>query len=159
MPTLSTVQRLLAMASGNWVAASLHAAAVLGIADLLAEGPRSAPDLAEATRVNPDALRRLLRMLAAHGVFAECADGRFEQTELSTLLRGDVAGSLRSMLLMYGSEVWRVPWGEMIHSIRTGETAFSRIHGAGRLFAAAGFTLLAARSTPSGLGVVEGLPV
>jgi predicted O-methyltransferase YrrM len=130
MPTLTTVQRFLAMASGNWVAASLYAAAVLGIADLLAEGPRSAGDLAEATQADPDALRRLLRMLAAHGVFAERGDGRFEQTELSTLLRDDAAGSLRSMLLMYGSEVWRVPWGEMVHSIRTGETAFSKMHGA-----------------------------
>src|SRR5262249_2376390 len=96
MPTLPTVQRFLSMASGNWVAASLHAAAVLGIADLLAEGPRSAGQLAQAAHADPDALRRLLRMLAAHGVFAEREDGRFEQTELSTLLRDDAAGSLRS---------------------------------------------------------------
>src|SRR5262249_44566007 len=30
----------------------------------------------------------------------------------------------------YGGEVWRVPWGEMVHSVRTGETAFSKGHGA-----------------------------
>jgi hypothetical protein len=130
MPTLAAIQRFLAMASGQWVAASLHAAAVLGVADLVAGGPRSAEDIAQATRTDPDALRRLLRMLAAHGVFAECEDGRFEQTELSTLLLPEVGGSLRSILLMYGSEVWSTPWGRMLHSIRTGETAFSKVHGA-----------------------------
>jgi predicted O-methyltransferase YrrM len=130
MPTLATVQRFLAMASGNWVATSLHAAAVLGIADLLADGPRSAAELAQAAQADSDSLRRLLRMLAAHGVFAEREDGRFEQTELSALLRGEAAGSLRSFVLMYGSEVWRLPWGEMVHSVRTGETAFSKVHGA-----------------------------
>jgi O-methyltransferase domain/Dimerisation domain len=130
MPSAATTQRLLAMISGHWVTASLYTAAVLEIADLLAAEPRSAEGLAQATRTNPDALRRLLRMLAAHGVFAQREDGRFEQTELSTLLRGDVAGSLRSILLMYGSEVWSASWGQMLHSIRTGETAFSKVHGA-----------------------------
>ena len=117
------------MASGYWVTSSLHTAAVLGIADLLTAGPQAADELARATRTDRDALRRLLRMLAAHGVFAEREDGRFEQTELSTLLCEDAPQSLRSILLMYGSEVWRVPWSQMLHSIRTGETAFSRVHG------------------------------
>jgi hypothetical protein len=35
MATLAAIQRLFAMAEGGWVAASLHTAAVLGIADLL----------------------------------------------------------------------------------------------------------------------------
>jgi hypothetical protein len=118
------------MLTGDWLAASLHTAAVLGIADLLAAGPRAADALARATRTDPDALRRLLRMLAAHGVFAEREDGWFEQTEVSTLLRGDAPGSLRAILLMYGSDVWRAPWDRMLHSIRTGETAFSQVHGA-----------------------------
>jgi hypothetical protein len=130
MASTGTTQRFLAMITGNWVTASLYTAAVLGIAELLAAEPRSAEDLAQVTRTDPDALSRLLRMLAAHGVFAQREDGRFEQTELSTLLRGDVAGSMRSMLLMYGSEVWWASWGQMLYSIRTGETAFSKVHGA-----------------------------
>ena len=42
MATLATIQRFLAMASGNWVAALLYTAAVLRIADLLVGGPRVA---------------------------------------------------------------------------------------------------------------------
>jgi predicted O-methyltransferase YrrM len=129
-PTIpNALQQLYALITGQWVTASLHTVAVLGIADLLGEGPRSAQDIAHATRMNPDALRRLLRALAAQGVFAEQEDGRFAQTELSAFLRSDSAPSLRSILLMYGSEAWWQPWGQMLHSIRTGETAFSKVHG------------------------------
>jgi hypothetical protein len=130
-PTLPTaIQRFHALITGNWVTASLYTAAVLGIADLLGEGPRSVQDLAGTTQTDADALRRLMRALAAQGVFAEQEDGRFAQTELSAFLRCDAAPSLRSILLMYGSEVWWKPWGQILHSIRTGETAFSKVHGA-----------------------------
>jgi len=130
MPAPGTVQRFLAMATGGWVAASLHAAAVLGVADVLAAGPQTADALARQTRTEREALRRLLRMLAAHGVFAEREDGRFEQTELSALLCRDAGGGLRAIVLMYGTDVWRASWNEMLHSIRTGEPAFSEVHGA-----------------------------
>lgn len=127
--TPPAVQRFLALVTASWVTASLHTVAVLGIADLLADGPRSAEDLAQATETRPDPLRRLLRALAAHGVFAESADGHFEQTELSGFLREGVLGSLRSFLLMLSGEVISPSWGQMLHSIRTGETAFAKVHG------------------------------
>src|ERR1700716_2539873 len=127
--TPPAVQRFLALVTASWVTASLHTVAVLGIADLLADGPRSAEDLAQATETRPDPLRRLLRALAAHRVFAESADGHFEQTELSGFLREGVVGSLRSFLLMLSGEVISPSWGQMLHSISTGETAFAKVHG------------------------------
>ena len=42
MRTPSAVQRFVAMVTASWVSAALHAIAVLGVADLLADGPRSA---------------------------------------------------------------------------------------------------------------------
>ena len=129
MSTPPAVERFLALVTASFVTASLHTVAVLGIADLLADGPRSAEDLARATETRPDSLRRLLRALAAHGVFAEREDGRFEQTELSGFLREGVVGSLRSFLLMLSGEVSWPSWGQMLHSIRTGETAFAKVHG------------------------------
>ncbi len=124
------VQRFVSMVTAGWVSASLHAVASLGIADLLVEGPRSAEDLARATKASPDPLRRVLRALAAHGVFAEREDGRFEQTELSGFLRGGGVGGLRSYVLMLCSDVISSSWVQMLHSVRTGETAFSKVHGA-----------------------------
>jgi O-methyltransferase domain/Dimerisation domain len=116
------------MVRASWVSAALHTAVELRIPDLLADGPRFAEDLAEASGAAPDPLRRLLRTLAAHEVVAERADGRFEKTAISDLLREDVPG-LRSLLLMYGHPVWWAAWGAMAHAIRTGETAFSKVHG------------------------------
>ena len=101
----------------------------LRIPDLLASGPRSAADLAQATGAAPDPLRRLLRALTAHAVIAERDDGRFEKTDLSDMLREDIPG-LRGLTLMYGGPVWWTSWGETLHTIRTGETAFSKVHGA-----------------------------
>lgn len=129
MSTPPAVQRFLGLVTASWVTASLNTVAVLGIADLLADGPRSAEDLARATETRADPLGRLLRSLAAHGVFSERADGRFEQTELSGFLREGVVGSLRSFLLMLSGAVISPCWGQMLHSIRTGETAFAKVHG------------------------------
>ena len=129
MTTPIVAQQFFSMITASWVTASLHSAATLRIADLLVDGPRSADALARESRTDRDALRRLLRALAAHGVFAEREDGTFEQTELSSCLVEGAPGSLRSMLLMLAGNVIGPSWAHMIDSIRTGNTAFAKIHG------------------------------
>src|SRR5258708_39607954 len=99
------VQRFLALVTASWMTASLHTVAVLGIADLLADGPRSAEDLAQATETRPDPLRRLLRALAPHGGFAESAGGHFEQTGPYCFLRQGTLGSLAWFPLMPSGEL------------------------------------------------------
>src|SRR5262249_16939444 len=115
--------------TGHWVTASLHTVAVLRVPDLLAAGPRSVGEIAEATRTAPDALRRLLRALVAHGVFAEREAGRFEQAALSQCLRDDVPESVRPFLVLNASRPHWDSWGRMLHAVRTGQTAFSQAHG------------------------------
>lgn len=129
MTSAAAVGRVRSIIFGPWVAASLHTVAQLRIADLVACEPRSAEELAEAAGVRPDPLRRVLRVLVAHGVFAEGEDGRFGQNELSDLLREDVIGSLRPSVLLHASGARWALWPHMLHSVRTGETAFSRAHG------------------------------
>ena len=60
-----------------WAAQAVATFAKLGIADLLAKGPKNATELAAATGSNPDALYRLLRGVAAVNVLAAAPDGRF----------------------------------------------------------------------------------
>mgnify|MGYP003408801068 CR=1 FL=1 len=48
-------------------------------------------DIAKAVDADPRALYRLLRALASVGVFEEAADGRFQNTELSSTLERDLA--------------------------------------------------------------------
>ncbi len=120
---------LLQIATGFWASRALYIAAKLGIADLLSAGPESAERLASASGVHAASLRRVLRALASLGVFAEADDGRFQHTPLSRGLCSVAPGSLREFIVMVGeAESWR-SWGEMMHSVRTGEPAFNRLHG------------------------------
>jgi hypothetical protein len=120
-----TINRLI---TGYWNTQALYVAAKLGIADLLASGPRSANDLAQATNVHAPSLYRLLRALASLGVFAEDGGGRFQLTPLAACLRSDVPGSQRTLAIMSGEEQYRA-WGELLYSIRTGKTAFDKVYG------------------------------
>ena len=56
----ATMRRLV---NGFQVSQAIYVAATLGIADLLAHGPRSGDDLATATASHPGALYRVLRAL------------------------------------------------------------------------------------------------
>ena len=107
----------------------IYTAARLGIADLLEDGPRSAPDLAGDTRTDPRSLYRLLRALSGLGVFAETPDGRFELAPPAELLRSGSPGSMRGMALLFGDGWMWQAYGEMFYSVSTGLTAFERVHG------------------------------
>jgi hypothetical protein len=114
---------------GLRVSQALYAAAELGIADLLVDGPRSADDLAATTGAHASSLYRVLRLLASEGVFAETPDGRFALTPLAEALRRDAPGSLRPLVLFVAGEtLWR-SWRHLLHSVRTGEPAFDQVHG------------------------------
>ena len=120
---------LLRLVNGFQVSQAIHVAATLGIADLLAGGPRTSDELARETASNPEALYRLLRALAAAGVFSEEEGRRFALTELGEGLRSDAPGSLAGWAAYFvGPASWRA-WGALLHSVRTGENAFRHVHG------------------------------
>jgi len=109
---------------------AIAVAAQLGIAELLKEEPRTAEELATATKAHAPSLNRVLRMLASVGIFAEDANGRFQQTPLSELLRSDHPRSARGSAIMCGSElVWR-PWGELHAAVMSGRSAIEHVFGA-----------------------------
>lgn len=118
---------LFQMATGFYISRSLYVAAKLGVADLLAQGPRAATDLAGATHTNAVALRRVLRLLASVGVFAEHEDGSFGLTSLSEALRRGVPGSVRSAVMLF-SGLAQDSWSDLMYCVETGEPGFRR-HG------------------------------
>ena len=65
---------------GVRLSAALNVAADLGVADLLADGPRTVADLAAEVSADADTLHRLLHALATVGVYDELADGRYAGT-------------------------------------------------------------------------------
>lgn len=121
-------QQMAGMLTGYWISQAIYVAAKLGIADLLIAEPRTADELAAETGMHARSLYRLLRALASVGVFAERGDQRFELTPLAECLRSDVPGSQRALAMMVGEEHYYV-WGDLIHSIQTGEPAFDKIYG------------------------------
>jgi hypothetical protein len=116
------------MFGGAWITQGLSVAAELGIADLLAEQPCTAQELANKCGADAGALYRVLRALAAVGVFAEDEHGKFALTPLAELLRSDVPGSQRAMAIMMGAEL-HAAWGELLRSVRTGEAGFQKRFG------------------------------
>ena len=122
-------QQLDSLINGYRLSQMVHVAATLGIADHLEEGPRTIQQLAEATKAHADSLYRLLRTLAGFGIFAEEGGPRFRLTPAAEMLRSGAAGSLRMAAVVAGEEwMWR-PWGDLLHSIRSGEAAFDHLYG------------------------------
>jgi hypothetical protein len=112
---------------GFLVSQAIYTAARLGIPDLLAAGPRPPDELAQAAGADPDALYRLLRMLAGHGIFVEQADGSFANSEQSELLR-DEPGSFRDFALVFGEEFYPA-FGSLADAVESGEPAFDAVFG------------------------------
>ena len=109
----------------------IHAAAELGLADLLGDESRTSDELAAATEADPGTLYRLLRALAALGIFREEAGQRFTVTELGRPLRTDAADSVAGWAVLIGRPYYREAWSHLVESVRAGENAFWLAYGIG----------------------------
>jgi hypothetical protein len=121
-------RKLLGVLSGSWLAQACYAVVKVGVPDLLAEGPRTVDDLAAASGADAGVLYRLLRALAASGVFRQPAAQTFAHNQVSELLRTDAPGSAHLIALMHGEEVFR-SFAEIMHTVHTGEPAFEHVYG------------------------------
>src|SRR5919106_3579189 len=114
----NSVSTVLQMAGGYCLPRCLHSVAALGVADALDESPRTAAELAASVGAHPNALGRVLRLLAAHGVF-ECQSDRFRHSPASRLLRTDHPQSLRAVTQMFGLSLNWAIHGEFEYAVRT----------------------------------------
>jgi hypothetical protein len=118
------------MAFGAMLTQALYVVAKLGIADLLASGERGVSELAVETKTHERSLYRVLRSLAANGIFREVAPKTFALTPLAEPLRADAPGSMRNGVIFMGEEWHYRVWSNMMHSVRTGKPAWGETHGA-----------------------------
>ena len=82
---------------GKWISKPIYVAAELGIADMLADGPKSIEALAKMSASHAPTLYRVLRALAGVGIFAETDDRCFELTPMAECLK---TGIMRSIGMM-----------------------------------------------------------
>ncbi|MDD7935619.1 methyltransferase [Actinomycetospora straminea] len=121
--------RMMSLLYGSLIGRLVALVAEFGIADGCADGPRHVAELAAASDADPDVLYRVLRALAAGGVFSEVAPRTFALTDLAATLRSEVPGSMRDHARNWGS-------GEYLHTVaglggtlRTGKPSFATHHG------------------------------
>lgn len=112
-----------------WVAQAITAAADIGIADALADGPLSVDELASAVDADADTLRRLLRALIGRGIFRQLRDGRYDLTPLADTLRTDANVSLAALARFQGSPQHREHWSHLTGAIRTGRAVVPELRG------------------------------
>lgn len=121
--------QLIQMATAHWVSHILYAAAKLGIADHLADGPKDARALAGPTGTHAPSLHRLMRALANLGVLAEDASHRFALGPLGPALLDGAPGSARAAILTMANPAWIAGFGELLYSVRTGASGYEKSMG------------------------------
>src|SRR5215510_14919537 len=94
---------LMRMINGYQVSQALHVAATLGVADQLKDGPKPYEAMAQECGVHPISLYRLLRALAAVGIFHESRNKEFSLTPVGVCLTNDVTDSRRNYARWIGT--------------------------------------------------------
>jgi hypothetical protein len=120
---------MMELITNGWAAQAITAAADLGIADALANGPLSGDELATAVDAEADTVRRLLRALIGRGVFRQLRDGRYDLTPLADTLRSEGDVSLRAFARFIGTPQEREHWSHLTKAIRTGRAVVPELRG------------------------------
>jgi O-methyltransferase domain/Dimerisation domain len=121
--------QLIDMARGLATARVVYTAAKLSLADRLAQGPKSADELAGPTGTHPPSLYRFMRALATLGILTESDNGRFGLTPLGEALKAGAPGSARATVLTTAGDWWMRGWGELMYSLETGRSGFAKSLG------------------------------
>jgi O-methyltransferase domain len=126
--------RLLELIQMRLISEAIHVVAELGIADLLAGGPKNAEELARATGTDADSLRRVIRALTYFGVFEQDSGDRFGLGPSGEILKRDATGSLHGAALFFGGETGMSTLKLFLDCVRSGETAMQKMAGGKRIF-------------------------
>jgi hypothetical protein len=122
--------QVMQLATSHFSARCLHVIAGAGIADHVSDTPRPSAAIAADARVDADALHRMLRLLAMHGLFKYEPAG-WIHTPASALLRSNHPASMRAIAAMLGDPLNMSSLEMLDHSLKTGAPAASRIHKGG----------------------------
>lgn len=120
---------VLDLITSAWVVQGVYTVTKLGIVDALRDGPRSADEIAASTGADPDAVYRLMRMLASRGIFTSQRNRRFALAPMGKALLADAPDSVRGYVLFVGDPLHWEHWGQLSESVRTGKCAIEQVRG------------------------------
>nr|VFJ51749.1 MAG: Dimerisation domain-containing protein [Candidatus Kentron sp. FW] len=124
----SLQEKMMQMVMGFKLSQCIFVATELDIAGLLEGGARSCDDLALATNTHANSLYRLLRTLASVGIFSESKQKHFSLNPLAYCLLKDGPASMHNFILSW-RDLDYPAWGNLLHTMRTGKSAFENVHG------------------------------
>ncbi|WP_089292128.1 methyltransferase [Actinoplanes regularis] len=126
--TVGPYETVMGFLVGPWLAQAVRAAVDLSLAEHLADGPRTAAEIAEAEGADPGATARFLRACASMGLVTY-AEGGFAGTELLTVLHRDAPMSLRDLAASQSSACMWQTWARIPEAIRSGEAQTTQALG------------------------------
>jgi O-methyltransferase domain/Dimerisation domain len=121
--------QLVQMTLAHWTSRLLHAAVQLGLADHLADGPKTATELGQTTATDAPSLYRLLRTLASFGIFTEDSAHRFALTPLGEALKTGAPGGGRAAVLTLADDQFMPSNEQFLYSLQTGRSCFEKTSG------------------------------
>ena len=125
--TLPPEVQIVEMVMAQFVSRLVHLTATLKLPDHLADGPKTAEELAALTSTHAPSLYRVMRTLASLGLFTEDQSHRFALQPLGEVLKSGTP-SHATALIMGGDMVAR-SLDNMLYSVQTGKTGFQKSFG------------------------------
>jgi C-methyltransferase len=117
---------LFQLVTGHYVSRAIYAAAKLGIADVLKDGPLHYTELAKGCGAHAPSLYRLMLLLTSAGVFEEKEAGCFGLTPVGEYLQTGVPGSRRAQALLLAGRAQQRAWSGLLDVVKTGQTPSGR---------------------------------
>lgn len=112
--------QLMTMIHGSWQTHAVAAFAELGLADLLADGPRPIAELGEEAGASPVLFTRFARACRGLGLLAEEPPGTVRLTEMGALL-ASTGASLRDFALSHARPAQLRPFELLTQAVRDGK--------------------------------------
>jgi hypothetical protein len=117
----------LSLIHGRWKERVLSAFIELSIPSILADGRKTAEQIAELTQTQPDLIRRFLRVACATGLLKQLEPDLFEANEMTlALLPGK---PIYSIIKHHTSNVMFSPWSRIVQTLQTGTPALEGLLG------------------------------
>ena len=108
---------------------TMRALAELEIPEALGDQKRTAKEIADEKGLDADALHRVMRYAALHGLLKLDTRGRFRITRTGRVLRRDHPHSMRAWILYLTERSTQEAWLNVTDSVRSGEPSFPATHG------------------------------